>query len=301
MDTVKVNIKDKTYSYKRGVKLEVIANDFKNEYKGIIALGVIDNKLKDLSMNIDKDCNIKFIDTTNADGMRVYTRTLALVFIKACEEIFPKCRITIEHSLSEGLYCEVGCKKDGLSDLDIINIKNKMTEIIDNNEEILKISTDKENAIKIFEQNGKYEKAELLKYKEYNDVKIYKCGCHINHFYGYMLPSTQCITLFDIKKWKSGVVILGPNKKDKNIIQEFIPQPKLSAIYKEAEDWSNLMGVDKVITLNKLIEDKKYNEIIRIVEALHEKKISQIADMIKMNQKRVILIAAPSSSGKTSF
>lgn len=301
MDTVNVSIKDRLYSYKKGINLETIARDFLDEYKGIISLGRINNKLKDLSTTINEDCSIEFIDTTNLDGMRVYTRTLALIFIKACEEIFPKCRITIEHSLSDGLYCEIGCKKEGLTDIDIDNIKSKMKEVIENNEEILKISTNKEEAIKIFEESGKYEKAELLKYKEYNDVKIYKCGNHINHFYGHMLPSTNWVTLFDIKKWKYGVVILGPNKKDKHIVQEFIPQAKLSNIYKEAEEWSNLIGVDKVITLNKLIQENKYSEIIRIVEALHEKKISQIADMVKSQQKRVVLIAAPSSSGKTSF
>ena len=301
MDTIKVKINNNIYSYEKGIKLESIAKDFINDYKGIITLGKIDNKLKDLSTKIDKDCNIEFLDTTNADGMRVYKRTLAFVFIKACEEVFPKCRITIEHSLSEGLYCEVGCRKEGLSELDINNLRSKMNEIIVDNKDILKISTNKEDAIKIFQEQGKYEKAELLKYKEYDDVKLYKCDNHINHFYGHMLPSTKCITVFDIKKWKAGIVLLGPSKKDKDVVQEFIPHRKLSSIYKEAEDWSNLIGIDKVITLNKLIENNNFSETIRIVEALHEKKISQIADMIKEQQKRVILIAAPSSSGKTSF
>ena len=172
MDTIKVKINNNIYSYEKGIKLESIAKGFINDYKGIITLGKIDNKLKDLSTNIDKDCNIEFLDTTNADGMRVYKRTLAFVFIKACEEVFPKCRITIEHSLSEGLYCEVGCRKEGLSELDINNLRSKMNEIIADNKDILKISTNKEEAIKIFQEKGKYEKAELLKYKEYDDVKL---------------------------------------------------------------------------------------------------------------------------------
>ncbi|RDC49687.1 nucleoside kinase, partial [Acinetobacter sp. RIT592] len=128
-----------------------------------------------------------------------------------------------------------------------------------------------------------------------------KCGGYINHFYGHMLPSTSHVKTFDIKKWQSGVVILGPSKENKNEPQKFIAQPKLSNIYKESEIWSELIGIDKVSSLNEAIESKKYGEIISIVEALHEKKISQIADIIKENNKRVILIAAPSSSGKTSF
>lgn len=301
MCNVNVKVKNRSYEYKKGVTLERIAKDLNENYKGIITLGKINNKLKDLSTKITKDCEIEFIDTTNADGMRVYTRTLALIFIKACEEIYPQYDVTIEHSLSNGLYCEFAGRKKEFNDSEVNEIKSKINDIINNNLEIEKIVTNKENGIRIFKENNRHIKAELLKYKEYDDVKIYKCENHINHFYGYMLPSTGCVTVYDVKKWQSGVVILGPNKFNKNIIQEFIPQPKLSNIYKESETWSELIGVDKVISLNKAITDGKYGEIISIVEALHEKKISQIADVIKENNKRVILIAAPSSSGKTSF
>ena len=301
MCNINVKIGESNYKYKKGVILENISKDLSSKYKGIITLGKIDNKLKDLSTELNKDCNLEFIDTTIADGMRVYTRTLSFIFIKACEELYPNCKVTIEHSLSNGLYCEVKIGKQNLNDEILDNIKAQVKSIIDRNENIEKIVTNKENAIKIFEERHDYIKAELLKYKEYDDVKIYKCGSYINHFYGHMLPSTGYVTVFDIKKWKSGVVILGPSKLDKTKAQEFIPQHKLSNIYKESELWSDLIGVGEVVSLNKAITENKYSEIIRIVEALHEKKISQIADIIKENNKRVILIAAPSSSGKTSF
>lgn len=301
MCNINVKIGESNYKYKKGVILEDIAKDLSSKYKGIITLGKIDNKLKDLSTELNKDCNLEFIDTTIADGMRVYTRTLSFIFIKACEELYPNCKVTIEHSLSNGLYCEVKIGKQNLNDEILDKIKAQVKSIIYRNENIEKIVTNKENAMKIFGERHDYIKAELLKYKEYDDVKIYKCGSYINHFYGHMLPSTGCVTVFDIKKWKSGVVILGPSKLDKTKAQDFIPQHKLSNIYKESELWSDLIGVGEVVSLNKAITENKYSEIIRIVEALHEKKISQIADIIKENNKRVILIAAPSSSGKTSF
>ena len=301
MCNINVRIDKSNYKYKKGVILKDIAKDLSSKYKGIITLGKIDNKLKDLSTTLNKDCDLEFIDTTIDDGMRVYTRTLSFIFIKACEELYPDCKVTIEHSLSKGLYCEVKIGKQNLNDEIVDKIKEQVKSIIDRNENIEKIVTNKSNAIKMFEENNNYEKAELLKYKEYDDVKIYKCGSYINHFYGHMLPSTGCVTVFDIKKWKTGVVILGPSKLDKTKAQEFIPQPKLSNIYKESELWSDLIGIGEVVSLNNAIKENKYSEIIRIVEALHEKKISQIADIIKENNKRVILIAAPSSSGKTSF
>ena len=115
------------------------------------------------------------------------------------------------------------------------------------------------------------------------------------------MPSTGYIKSYDLFKYRNGVILMAASEDDKHIPKKFVPQPKLANIYKEAEEWSNLMGVDKVLSLNKIIEEKKYGEIIRIVEALHEKKIGQIADIIKQKNKRIILIAAPSSSGKTSF
>lgn len=301
MENINIKINNKNYEYPKNVALDIIAKDLSNEYKGIVTIGKIKNKLKDLNSTLDKNCDLELIDTTQPDGMRVYMRTLSLIFIKACEEIFNGCKVTIEHSLSNGLYCEIKNNKSEVTEEDIEKIKAKVKSIIESDLKIEKIVTDKSEAIKILKNNNKNAKAELLKYKEYEDVKLYKCGGYINHFYGHMLPSTRYVKTFDIKKWQSGVVILGPSKENKNEPQNFVAQPKLSNIYKESEIWSELIGIDKVASLNEAIESKKYGEIISIVEALHEKKISQIADIIKENNKRVILIAAPSSSGKTSF
>lgn len=283
-----------------GIELNEIAKNFDNNYKGHIALGVIDNKLRELSYKVNKDCEIKFLDTNDADGSRVYFRTMSFVFIIACKELFNDCRVTIEHSLSNGMYCEVH-KEESLNEDDIEIIKQKMVEIINNNYQIEKITTTREEAISIFNRYNMYEKAELLKYKEYEDVKIYKCRGYIDHFYGHMLPFTGDIKVFDLKLYDKGVIVLGPSEGNKNVATKFVAQPKLSNIYYEAEQWSKLLGVDKVTTLNKIVENNEYQDVIRTVEALHEKKLSQIADIIKEKGKRVILIAAPSSSGKTSF
>ena len=283
-----------------GIKLEEIARDIEESSDGIITLGIIKNKLRELSHVVKEDCSIKFLDTTDLDGYRVYARVLNFIFMMACDDLFKDVRVTVEHSLSGGVYCEVHLDRD-LNEEDIKNIKCKMKEIIKNNYKIEKISTTRAEAISIFKEHKMIEKAELLRYKEYNDVKIYKCNNYIDHFYGYMLPSTGYIKTFDLKLYKNGVILFGPSKLYKNIPREFKPQPKLSNIYRESEIWSNLIGVDKVLTLNKIIENKEYGDVIRTVEALHEKKLSQIADIIKEQKKRIILIAAPSSSGKTSF
>ena len=293
----------KTYDLKNntdGIRLSDIAKDFENNYSGYISLAVVNNDVQELNTYIKEDSDIKFLDTKNPDGLRVYTRTLNLVFIMACKCLFKDSRVVIEHSLSNGVYCEIYLGRD-ITEEDISKIKDKMDKIIAKDYDINKNIYTKKEAIEIFKSIGIDEKAELIKYKETDIVKIYKCNNYIDHFYGYLMPSTGYIKSYDLFKYRNGVILMAASEDNKHIPKKFVPQPKLANIYKEAEEWSNLMGVDKVLSLNKIIEEKKYGEIIRIVEALHEKKIGQIADIIKQENKRIILIAAPSSSGKTSF
>ena len=293
----------KTYDLKNntdGIRLSDIAKDFENNYSGYISLAVVNNDVQELNTYIKEDSDIKFLDTKNPDGLRVYTRTLNLVFIMACKCLFKDSRVVIEHSLSNGVYCEIYLGRD-ITEEDISKIKDKMDKIIAKDYDINKNIYTKKEAIEIFKSIGLDEKAELIKYKENDIVKIYKCNNYIDHFYGYLMPSTGYIKSYDLFKYRNGVILMAASEDNKHIPKKFVPQPKLANIYKEAEEWSNLMGVDKVLSLNKIIEEKKYGEIIRIVQALHEKKIGQIADIIKQENKRIILIAAPSSSGKTSF
>ena len=283
-----------------GIRLQDIAYEIEDNYDGYIALASINNKLQELTNFVSDDCTIKFLDTNNSDGHRVYSRSLTLIFIMACEELYENCKVSIEHSLSNGLYCEVHTNKI-LNEEDRNAIKLKMQEIIDSDYKIEKTILTKNEAIDFFNKHNMRNKAELLKYKEHDDIKIYKCNNHVDHFYGHMLPSTGYLKTFDILKYESGFILLGPREDDKSKVREFVSQPKLSNIYLEMEKWSTLMGVDTVLSLNKVIENGSYGELIRIVEALQEKKLGQIADIIKQENKRIILIAAPSSSGKTSF
>jgi len=147
-----------------GIVLEDIAKEFSDKYAGYITLGIIGNKLRELNHKISMDCDIKFLDTTNADGLRVYSRTMSFIFIMACNELFEGSRVTIEHSLSNGLYCEVHIGKN-LDEKDVYAIKQRMIEIVENNYSIDKISTDREEGIEIFESYGMYDKQSV-----FNDI-----------------------------------------------------------------------------------------------------------------------------------
>ncbi|SHH28367.1 nucleoside kinase [Tepidibacter thalassicus] len=302
MSKVKVKIMNEEREYNVGTKLIDISREYQKFYKSPIVLGVIDNQLRELNYQLEKDCNLEFIDLSCEDGIRTYMRSLSFVFIRACEEMLSGCKVTVEHSLGKGLYCEIHYDRP-INEVDVEKIQSRMREIIEEDVPFEKKKLPIEEAIKIFESCEKDAKVNLFKYKESKIVSIYKCGWIKNYFYGYMVPSTGYLKLFDLKYYKPGVVILGPKKEHPNEISKFEPQPKLAGIYKEAEEWAKIMKVDKVASLNDLIERGEYPSLIRTVEALHEKKISQIADMIVQNKEkgRLILIAGPSSSGKTSF
>ncbi len=301
--TLNIDGSEKQYKLEEnslGIPLKKIAEDFEDEHKGKICIASVDNKLRELNYNIAKDCVIKFIDTTEEDGKRVYFRVLSFVLVMACKELFGDGKVVIEHSLSKGLYCEVHTGRE-LNKNDLENIKRLMQEKVDKNYDIEKIEMSRDEAIKIFNDNKLYSKAELLKYKDYDSTTVYKCGDYIDHYYGYMLPSTGDVAVFNVELHNRGLILFGPNKNNKTVPTNYVSQPKLASIYYETEQWSKLMGIDKVVSLNKIVENNEYGDIIRTVEALHEKKLAQIADEISENNKRIILIAAPSSSGKTSF
>ena len=258
-------------------------------------LAIVNNKLRELNFEVEPTDEVKFLSISNPDGYRTYSRTLKFIFIKACKELYPNHKVVIEHALCGGLYCEIE------KPYDMSKIILKMNEIVKNDLPINKIIIGKDEAVKLFNECGMKEKAELLEYKEKPRVKLYECEGFMEHFYGHMLPSTGFIETFGLRKYKNGLILLGPDKKNMRKIAEFKDQEKLASIYREFEDWSKILGVENVVDLNRVIESGKYGDMIRTIEVLQEKKLSHIADMIKEQNKKIVLIAAPSSSGKTSF
>jgi len=272
----------------------------KDEYQGHICLARIDNELYNLNHIIYKDSRIEFLDSQTEDGNRIYFRGLSFLLVMACRDLFPESKVYIKHSMSNGLYCQV--KKDGgLMNDDIDAIKSRMKEYVDKDLEIKCHYLPNDQAIEKFFSINWYEKAELLKYRKTEITKVYECNGYIDYFYGFMFPSTGYIKDIDVVKMGDGLVILGPEKGIKGRVSKLEHLEKLSEIYTESENWSRTLGISSVVDLNRIVESGEYGDMIRTVEALHEKKIAQIADKINEKSSKLILIAAPSSSGKTSF
>ena len=261
----------------------------------------VNNQVYHLRKNVKEDMYIKFLDITEQDGYRIYTRTISAVFILACKEIFPDCTAKIEHFLGEGLYAELE-GDHSISFGEIKKLKAKMEEIINEDLPIIREKVPYEEGISLFEEHGHSDKVRLYNTLDREEIQTYKIGNHVDGFYGYLAPSTSYVSIFDLKYYYPGVIILFPNKYSKNTLPEFKEQKKLGKVFKEANEWADILDLGYVSSLNEKILEGNVNEVIRVAEALHEKKIAEIADIIcKDDEINMILIAGPSSSGKTTF
>lgn len=287
--------------YSKGTKLQEVAKDFQKNFESDIVGAIVNNELKELWVTIQQDCSLQFIDRTTVYGNRFYSRSVAFLFIIAAKEVFKGCRVTVEHSLSKGFYCEVH-KDEPLTQEDIARIENKMWELqkLDIPFEKRKITSNE--AIEIFENTQQFDKVDLIRYRKKKNINIYSCYGYYDYFYGYMVPSTGYLKLFELKFNEPGLVLRFPEKTAPNNLPEYKEQKKLFNIFREFEKWGTILELENISHLNDAIKFGRINETIQVAEGLHEKKIAQIADMVSASDnKRLVLIAGPSSSGKTTF
>lgn len=254
--------------------------------------------IRELSYVAKEGEELRWIDLTFADGVRIYQRSLVFLFYIALREIYPDLEMSVLHSLSRGLYLEFGRELDHV---ELQEIEEKMKELVDKALPFKKIELPLEEAEELFKEQGLFFKAELLKYKRNNRATVYECMGYINYFHGYMVPDTSYLEEFKIIHYAPGAILLHPRTYSPDVIPPFYEQPKIHNAHMENEVWSELMGVGSVSDLNHLIQQGRESELIQVNEALQEKKIARIADSIIHSRKRVILVSGPSSSGKTTF
>lgn len=274
---------------------------YKDDYKRFL-VAKVNNKLQELiSSSFKENDKIEFLDIKDNDGHRVYVRTLSLVFIKACKEIFENIDVSIEHSLNKGLYIEIK-NRQTIHLNDISKIKTKMQEIIDDQKSIEQTFLNVKDAKEIFNKQGMDDKVELLNHWNKDKIRVYKLEDYYDNFYGYLAPNTNVIDQFDLKLFYPGVILNFPTKENNFELPEYIEQKKISKVFRETEEWGEIMDVGYVGALNNKIADSTIEDMIRINEALHEKKIAYIADEITSDKNiKIVLISGPSSSGKTTF
>ncbi|TDP26864.1 nucleoside kinase [Halanaerobium congolense] len=279
----------------------IIAETSLENKKDIMAV-IIENEVYDLTEELDRDAELKTVNIASELGNRIYRRSLYFVMAKAIYELFPETILKIEISISNGIYCELE-NKTSLSKSDLNKLKKRMQEIIDADYKIKKHKLKKEKVLEIIVQENCAFRRELLEQQDKDYYTLYELDGYYDYFYYNMVPSTSYLKKFDLHLRIPGFVLLFPKFFTNKELPKFKEQPKLANVFLEYERLGKILGVNNVAELNQCIEANEYNELIRIAEALHEKKIAEIADRIKsgMPRNKIILIAGPSSSGKTTF
>ncbi|WP_396127980.1 nucleoside kinase [Clostridium sp.] len=295
------NLKNETIKAKKGLTFyELIIDNGKEKVKDV-SICKLNGKYYELTEVIEDDGEVELIGFDTELGIKIYTRTLQFIFIKVALDLFPKSKITIQHAISNAVYGEVN-KEIPLGKEDINKIKLKMQEIISRDVPIKSIRTSKEEAIRIFKEYNMEDKVKLLTHYDIKYVHLYDLEGRCDYFYGPMGYSTGIIKKFDVFMYESGFILQRPQRKNLNELAEFKEQKSLTKIFIETERWLSILGVEDVGSLNERVLNNELRNIIMVSEGLHEKKIANIADEI-LNRKdvKIILIAGPSSSGKTTF
>lgn len=297
---MKVIYNESELNVEKGTKIiDIFEQQVENSNRDIIGCR-FNNEIKSLDYEIKEDGEVKLIDGTDRDGKRIYTRGLIYIMSKAFSELYKDALITVNYQLSNSMLCEI--ENMEVTEEMIARIKEKMQEIIDKDLKIHKVMMTKQDA-KIFYEREKTLKGRLqLEIKDKPEVMLYYCENYYNYFYGVMPISTGYIKTFDIIRYGRGVLLRYPSRQNPHKLGEFIAKPKMLKALDEYEDLHRVLNINTVYKLNKQVKEDKIRETILVDEALHEKKIANIADEIARRKNvKMVLIAGPSSSGKTTF
>lgn len=296
----------------RGISLIELKDliDFRLPYPIIAAH--VNYKVENLDFRLYKPKDIEFLDASSPSGMRVYVRTLNMVLASAVNELYPEMDLRVEHPISKGYYCTLQWHMDKNTEPDntieppsatpemIEKIKERMLQIIQEDRPIFEEEKQTKTVIKMFAERYNNETS-IFETLGNPYCRYFRMGDFIDYYSNVLLPSSGYITLFDIIPFKDGLLVLIPNRQNPTVLEDKIQQEKMFSIFQEYNRWNKLLHINNVSDFNIACKDKKSFEMIKLAEALHEKKIAQIADAIADKRPKIVFISGPSSSGKTTF
>lgn len=299
-----VIIGDEKKEFETGTTYEKIAEQYQPAYDDMIALALVDGKIQELYKSLEKDCEIQFLTYCDDAGHKAYVRTATLLFMKAVSEI-PELKgikkIKVDFAIGCGYYMDV--QGDVAIDKAIAEkIEEHMHWIVEKDTEIKKRAYPTAEAVRIFASQGMEAKVKLFKYRKGSTINVYELDGYYDYYYGYMLPRTGYIRYFEVLPYENGLILNLPEKHRPKELQKFVPRTKLFKTLKQADEWGEKLGVDTVGDLNNEICKGNLNDLVLVQEALQERRIGEIAREISEKPGvKFVMIAGPSSSGKTTF
>lgn len=265
----------------------------------------VNNCSEGLNFRLYNNKDVEYLDVRDSSGMRTYVRSLCFILYKAATELFPQSKLYVEHPVSKGYFCRLDLGRPLVLE-DVVAIKQRMQEIIDRDIPFRRTECHTSEAVRIFSERGMMDKVKLLETSGSLYTYYYMLEETADYYYGNLLPSTGFVYLFDLVKYYDGLLLRIPNKEKPDVLEEVVKQEKMLDVFKEHLRWNYIMGLSNVGDFNRACEQGHATDLINVAEALQEKKIAQIADAIfhrgtEGHRTRLVLIAGPSSSGKTTF
>lgn len=289
--------------YPAGTAFAEIAQEYQPEYEDDIVLVMLNNRLKELNKTLKTDGELIFVTTRDRAGRKAYRRSVTFLMQRAVHNLSVEdgktVTVRVEHSISQGYYCELtGESPDGEY---LSRLRREMARLAEEKIPIGKKSISTDEAVALFRELGMRDKERLFAYRRSSKVNIYNIGNYEDYFYGYMVPDTGYLKYFELELYEGGFVLLFPNK-DTKTASEFIPSHKLFHVLKESAEWGAKLDIATIGALNDAIAQGRIRDVILVSEALMERKIGRMAeDIASMPDKKFVMIAGPSSSGKTTF
>ena len=279
-----------------------LAQEVQKKGEPLIVAARVDNVLRDLQTPVGDFHTIELVDTRSEFGRRIYRRSVVFLLIMAVRELYSATEVVVQFTAHKGLYCAIQSPFD-VTESVVRALEQRMREIVAENRPIVKKRLQREEVVQLFKKSEQIEKANLVMSLETEKASLYYCGEFYDYLFGPMVSATGVLDKFALDAMPGGVLLRTPEPSAPEIVPAFKEQPKFGSILMEAERWASVLHCDYVSDLNRYIRRGEVADIIHVSEALHEKKIAEIADHIASNIKelRLILIAGPSSSGKTSF
>jgi uridine kinase len=302
--TVEVCLADgRILSGPRGIPVEEFVRAVPNPDDDPVVGAIVNGELRELTYRIEADANIRLVKTSEADGARIYRRSLTFLMEAAFDDMYPTATLVVDHSVaSGGYYCHVQGRPP-LDEVELETLHDHMQELVNADLPFEKRKVPLEEAVEFFEQKGEMDKVALMRYRHKDHLILYRLGEHQDYHHGYMVPSTGYLKWFDLAPMGEGFILRFPRRHASTELLPLPESPKLIATFRQYGQWLGRMGIGSVAALNDAILYNRVREIILVSEALHEQKIAEVASQITAlsKQAKVILIAGPSSSGKTTF
>lgn len=301
---ITVTIEGEKKQYPVGTPYEKIAEEYQEKYSGLIGLVAVDGKIKELFKQLKKDCEISFFTLKDDVGHKTYVRTATMLFLKAVSDVFGDdvAQIAkVEFAVKNGTYISAGESLKATKE-NAEKILYRMKELQQKQVPFMKDSYYMDDAMALFQEKHMTDKVRLFRYRRSSMVNLYEIDGYYDYYYGYMLPNAGYVKWFDVIAYDEGFMLLLPDKKEPTVVKEFVEQKKLFNTLKEAEIWAKEIGLETVGELNDRICNGSLSDLILVQEAQQERRIGEIAkDIVARGNVKFVMIAGPSSSGKTSF